>query len=132
MNHMTKSLSMHFDFWMGEQCELILEIQKLKGVNTCSQEEVMAAIEILEALDSNLYGLLIEHEVFFDENGIKTILNLYRKSVHSLKVYEGVDFEKAQQAYRTALRLIQLLAGLLYDSHYYWCRNAAKIMRELI
>lgn len=116
MNRMTRPLSMHFDFWMGEECELILEIQKLKGVNTCSQEEVMAAIEILEALDSNLYGLLIEHEVFFDETGIGTICTLYRQSIDSLKFHEGVDFLEAGTAFCTALRLIQLMVGLLYDA----------------
>ena len=128
---MTKSV-IESDLWMDEGSTLIMEIQKLKGIDIRNQEEVRAGIEILEALDVDLYWLLVEHEVFFDENGIETILDLYRKSVHSLKVYEGVDFEKAQQAYRAALRLIQLMAGLLYDSYYYWCRNASKIVQELI
>jgi len=129
---MTKSINIEFDWWMDEESTLILEIQKLKGIDIRNQKEVMAGIEILEELDTDLYGLLLEHEVFFDENGIETILSLYRQSVYVLKAYEGVDFEKARSAYRSALRLIQLMVGLLYDSYYYWCRNAAKIVRELV
>jgi hypothetical protein len=61
----------------------------LKGIDVGNQGEVMAAIGILEALDANLYGLLIEHGAFFEEPGIGAILNLYGQSVDTLKAHEG-------------------------------------------
>ena len=128
---MTIPIDMEFDFWMDEEeCGLILAIQNLEGINVGNQEEITTAIEILEALDTNFYGLLIEHGVFFDETGIGTILSLYRQSIDSLKAHEGVDFLKAGVAYRTALRLIQLMVGLLYDG----CVGAKvpKAVRKLI
>lgn len=129
---MAKPLNMEFDFWMDDECQLIQEIQKLKGIDVGNQEEVMAAIEILEALDANLYGLLTQHEVFFDETGIGVINNLYRQSIDTLKAHEGVDFERARAAYRTAFRLIVLMVGSLYDA--YACLDAKlpKVIRELI
>ena len=114
---MTTPLNMEFYFWMDDECELVLEIQNVKGIDIGNQEEVMAAIEILEALDANLFGLLIQHEVFFDETGIGMIINLYRQSIDILKAHEGVDLEKSKAAHRTALRLIQLILGLLYDRY---------------
>ena len=40
---------MKFDCWMGEQCQLIVKMQKLKRIDIRNQEEVMAGIDILEA-----------------------------------------------------------------------------------
>ena len=127
---MTRSISMEFDFWMDDECELILEIQKLKGIDIGNQKEVMAAIEILEALDRNFYGLLLDHDIFFDENEIESILNLYRKSLNAFKEHEGVDLWEAGWALDSCLRIIQLLMGLLYDS--FIGPGLPKAVRELI
>jgi len=67
---MAKPISMEFDLWTDKESMLILEIQKLKGIDIRNQEEIMAGIEIFELFDKNLYGLMIEHGVFFDEIGI--------------------------------------------------------------
>jgi len=128
---MTKPLNIEFDFWMEDECQLIQEIQKLKRIDIANQEEVMAAIEILEALDANLYGLLIHHEVFFDETGIGMTMDLYRQSLDSFKTHAGVDLEKSRAAYRTALRLIQLMVGLLYDGYNCIGARVPKVFREL-
>jgi hypothetical protein len=128
---MTMLSTIEFNWW-DEECDLISEIKKLKGINIEDQENVCFAIETLESLDKNLYGLLLDHDIFFDETGIAVILNLYRQSIDSLKVHEGVDFEKARTAFRTALRFLQLMVGMLFDSYYYWCPDASKIVRELI
>jgi len=127
---MTRSISMEFDFWMDDECELILEIEKLKGIDIGNQNEVMASIEILEALDRNFYGLLLNHDIFFDENEIESILNLYRKSLNVLKKHEGVDQWEAAWALKSCLRIIQLLMGLLYDS--FIGPGLPKAVRELI
>ena len=113
---------------------MIQEIKKLQGINIGDQKEVYSAIEILEALDKNLYGLLIDHDIFFDETERESILNLYRKSIDILKKYEGVNIEKASKALNLCLRLIQLILGLLYDCYIDSpCRiELRKAVRELI
>ena len=130
---MRKSPNIEFNWW-EENNPLIQEIKKLKGINIGDQKEVYSAIEILEALDKNLYGLLIDHDIFFDETERESILNLYRKSIDTLKKYEGVNIEKASKALNLCLRLIQLILGLLYDCYSDSpCRiELRKAVRELI
>ena len=128
---MTRFLTMEFNWW-EEECSLIREIKKLKGINLGNQKEAYTAIEILEDLDRNFYGLLINHGIFFDEIGIESILNLYRQSLNSLKAYEGVDIIRAWKAFHTSLRLIQLIMGLLYDSYDHLGAKLPKVVRELI
>ena len=103
--------------WWEENSPLIKEIKKLKSIHIGAQKEVHSAIEILEALDRNFYGLLMDHDVFFDENEIESILSLYRKSLNVLKGYEGTDISQAARALDSCLRLIQLILGLLYDCY---------------
>jgi hypothetical protein len=103
--------------WWEENTPLIREIEKLKSIHIGDQKQVHLAIEILEALDRNFYGLLMDHDIFFDENEIESILALYRKSLNVLKKYEGTDISKASRALDSCLRLIQLILGLLYDCY---------------
>jgi hypothetical protein len=103
--------------WWEENSPLIKEIKKLKSIHIGAQKEVHSAIEILEALDRNFYGLLMDHDIFFDENEIESILSLYRKSLNILKEYEGTDISQAARALDSCLRLIQLILGLLYDCY---------------
>ena len=103
--------------WWEENSPLIKEIKKLKSIHIGAQKEVHSAIEILEALDRNFYGLLMDHDIFFDENEIESILSLYRKALNVLKGYEGTDINQASRALDSCLRLIQLILGLLYDCY---------------
>ena len=111
-----KTPNMEFNWW-EENTPLIKEIEKLKNIHVGAQKEVHSAIEILEALDRNFYGLLMDHDIFFDENEIESILSLYRKSLNVLKEYEGIDINQASRALDSCLRLIQLILGLLYDGY---------------
>ena len=128
---MTRFLTMEFNWW-EEECSLIREIKKLKGINLGNQKEVYTAIEILEALDRHFYVFLIEHDIFFDETERELILNLYRKSIATLKKYEGVNIEKASKALNLCLRLIQLILGLLYDSYRPFGIELPKAVKDLI
>ena len=128
-NIMTKFPNIEF-YWWEDDNPLIQEIKKLSGIDISDPEEVHAAIEILEALDRNFYGLLLDHDIFFDENEIESILNLYRKSLNAFKKHEGVDKWEAEWALKSCLRLIQLLMGLLYDS--FVGPGLPKAVRELI
>ena len=103
--------------WWEENTPLIKEIKKLKSIHIGAQKEVHSAIEILETLDRNFYGLLMDHDIFFDENEIESILALYRKSLNVLKKYEGTDISKASRVFDSCLRMIQLILGLLYDCY---------------
>jgi len=130
---MRKSPNIEFNWW-EENNPLIQEIKKLKDINIGDQKEVHSTIEILEALDRNFYGFLMDHDIFFDETERESILNLYRKSLSTLKEYEGIDIRKASRALNSCLRLIQLILGLLYDCYRDSpCRiELRKALRELI
>ena len=112
---MSKSPNIEFNWWVKDN-PLIQEIKKLKGINIGDQKEVHTAIEILEALDRNFYGLLMDPDIFFEEAERESISNLYRKSLNTLKEFEGIDIMEASRALNSCLRLIQLImALLLYD-----------------
>ena len=130
-NIMRKSPNIEFNWW-EENNPLIQEIKKLKGINIGDQKEVYSAIEILEALDRNFYRFLMDHDIFFDETERESILNLYRKSIATLKKYEGVNIEKASKALNLCLRLTQLILGLLYDSYRPFGIELPKAVKELI
>ena len=128
---MRKSPNIEFNWWEKDN-PLIQEIKKLKRINIDDQKEVYTAIEILEALDRHFYALLIEHDIFFDETERESILNLYRKSIATLKKYEGINIEKASKALNLCLRLTQLIVGLLYDSYRPFGIELPKAVKDLI
>lgn len=114
-----------------EDIYLIQEINKLKYFDISYRERVHCTIEILEILDRKFEGFLMDDYIFFDETERESILNLYRKSLNTLNVYEGVDISLAATALNSCLMLIQLILGLEWEC--YPCgRELLEPVRELI